>query len=55
MLIYSGQEVTTNNWFNLINPDDPRFYNIKVTEYTPKSLEQIESDYNIQIVIDDAR
>ena len=50
MLIYAGQEVTTNNWFTHIEPTDKRFYNIKTIEYTPKTIEDIGIEYNIKVV-----
>jgi len=49
MIIYAGQEVTTNNWFTHIDPTDERFYNVKAVEYTPKTIEEIEKEYNISI------
>ena len=49
MIIYAGQEITTNNWFTHIEPNDPRFYNIKTIEYTPKTIEDIESKYKITV------
>lgn len=50
--IYAGQEKTTNNWFTHIDPSDERFYNIKTIEYKPKSLEDIEKEYNLKIVVE---
>ena len=52
MLIHAGQEVSTNNWFTHIDPSDDRFYNIKTIEYKPKSLEDIEREYNIKVVVE---
>jgi hypothetical protein len=50
--IYAGQEVSTNNWFTHIDPSDDRFYNIKTIEYNPKSLEDIEREYNIKVIVE---
>jgi len=52
MIVYAGQEITTNNWFTHIEPNDPRFYNIKTIEYTPKTIPEIESEYNLTITIE---
>lgn len=52
MIIYAGQEKTTNNWYTHIEPTDPRFYNIKTINHTPKTLKEIEEEYNIGIVIE---
>lgn len=52
MIVYAGQEVTTNNWFTHIDPTDERFYNIKEINYTPKTLSDIESEYNIKVEIE---
>jgi hypothetical protein len=51
MIIYAGKEKTTDNWFTHIEPDDERFYNIKAIEYTPKTIEDIENDYGVKIVV----
>ena len=52
MIIYAGQEVSTNNWFTHIDPTDERFYNTKTVEYTPKTIEEIENEYNIKVVVE---
>ena len=52
IIIYAGQEKTTNNWFTHIDPTDAKFYNIKTIEYRPKTILQIEEEYNIRIVIE---
>jgi hypothetical protein len=51
MIIHAGQEVSTNNWFTHIDPSDDRFYNIKTIEWQPKSIEDIEREYNIKIEV----
>ena len=51
MIIHAGQEKTTNNWYTHIEPTDKRFYNIKTIEYTPKTIEDIEEEYNISIKV----
>ena len=50
--IYAGQEKTTNNWFTHIDPTDERFHNIKIIQHRPKTILQIEEEYNIRIVIE---
>jgi hypothetical protein len=52
MIVYAGQEKTTNNWFTHIDPTDERFYNIKEIQYHPKTIHQIEEEYNLTITIE---
>ena len=52
MIIYAGQDKNNNNWFTHIDPSDDRFYNIKTIEWQPKTLEDIEREYNIKVVVE---
>ena len=52
IIIYAGQEKTTNNWFTHIDPTDKRFHNIKEIKHRPKTILQIEEEYNLRIVIE---
>lgn len=52
VIIYTGQEVSTNNWVWYIDPTDDRFYNIKTIEWQPKNLEDIGKEYNMKVVVE---
>ena len=50
-IIYAGQEITTNNWVTHIDPTDPKYHNIKEIKYQPKTIQEIEEEYNLSITI----
>jgi hypothetical protein len=50
--IYAGQDKTNDNWFTHIEPTGDRFYNIKTIHYVPKTIEDIEKEYDIKVVIE---
>jgi hypothetical protein len=52
MIVYAGQDKNNNNWFTHIDLSDDRFYNIKTIEWQPKTLEDIEREYNIKVVVE---
>ena len=52
VIIYTGQEVSTNNWVWYIDPTDDRFYNIKTIEWQPKNLEDIGKEYKMKVVVE---
>ena len=51
MIVYAGQDKTNDNWVWCIEPTDDRFYNIKTIEWQPKTIEDIEREYNIRIEV----
>ena len=51
MIIHAGQDKNNNNWVTHIDPSDDRFYNIRTIEWQPKSIEDIEREYNIRIEV----
>jgi len=52
MIVYAGQDKTNDNWVWCIEPTDDRFYNIKTIEWQPKSIEDIEIEYGIKVVVE---
>jgi hypothetical protein len=51
MLIYAGQN-ECGNWVWGIEPNDPNYTHIKAIQYVPKTIKDIESEYNLRIRIE---